>query len=472
MTTTVDTDLCVLGGGSGGLSVAAGAIQMGARVVLVEGGKMGGDCLNYGCVPSKSLLAAGKQAHVLGKGAAFGVAPVAADVDFARVNDHVRAVIAAIEPHDSVERFEGLGVRVITAYGRFTSRRTVVAGTSEIRARRFVIATGSSAVVPPIPGLGDAPYLTNETIFTLREVPEHLIVIGAGPIGMELAQAHARLGSRVTVIEGLRALGRSHPDHARLVVEAIRNEGVTIHEGVSVASVATDSGTITVTMDSGTAVTGSHLLVAVGRSPNIDGLDLETAGIAHERGGITVDARLRTSNRRVYAIGDVIGGAQFTHVAGYHAGIVVRSALLGLPARSRDGIIPSVTYTDPEIAEVGLDEESARQRYGKALEVATATYADNDRARAEGMGLGDLRVAIVKGRPVGAAMVGPHAGELIQVWSLAIAAGIKLSKVAGMIAPYPTLGEINKRAAGSYFGEKLFASATLKRLVRLVQKLP
>jgi len=472
MTQTIDTDLCVLGGGSGGLSVASGAVQMGAHVVLLEGGKMGGDCLNYGCVPSKSLLAAGKHAHALGEGTEFGVAPARADVDFARVNDHVHAVIAAIEPHDSVERFEGLGVRVITDYGRFTSPRTVAAGATEIRARRFVIATGSSAVVPPIPGLNDAPYLTNETIFTLREAPEHLIVIGAGPIGMELAQAHARLGSRVTVIEGLRALGRSHPEHARLVVDAVRDEGVTIHEGVTVAGVTTDGKTITVATGDAETVTGSHLLVAVGRRPNIEKLNLETAGIVSERGGIKVNKGLRTSNRRVYAIGDVIGGAQFTHVAGYQAGIVVQSAVLGLPAKMRDGIIPSVTYTDPEIAEVGLDEETARQHYGEKLHVVTTEYAGNDRARAERIGLGELRVCIVRGRPVGAALVGPHAGELIQLWSLAIAAGIKLSKVAGMIAPYPTLGEINKRAAGTFFGDKLFASKALKRLVRLVQKLP
>ena len=472
MSRRVDTDLCVLGGGSGGLSAASGAVQMGARVVLLEGGKMGGDCLNYGCVPSKSLLAAGKHAHALGSGGEFGIAPAQPDIDFARVNDHVHDVIAGIAPHDRVERFEGLGVRVISEYGRFASPRTVVAGETEIRARRFVIATGSSAVVPPIPGLQDVSYLTNETIFSLREAPEHLIIIGAGPIGMELAQAHARLGSRVTVIEGLRALGRSHPEHAKLVVEAVRAEGVAIHEGVSVTGVTAADGAVSVTTDGEGTISGSHLLVAVGRRPNIDRLDLDRAGISYERGGIRVNRGLRTSNRRVYAIGDVIGGAQFTHVAGYHAGIVVQSAVLGLPAKVRDGIIPSVTYTDPEIAEVGLNEEMARARYGDRLDIVNTEFAGNDRARAERVTGGALCVYVVKGRPVGAAMVGPHAGDVIQIWSLAIAAGIKLSKVAGMIAPYPTLGEINKRAAGAFFGERLFASKALKRIVRLVQKLP
>ena len=472
MTGQIQTDLCVIGGGSGGLSTAAGAVQMGADVVLLEGGKMGGDCLNYGCVPSKSLIAAARQAHVPGAGRGFGISTRSPAIDYAAVNDHVRDVIASIAPHDSVERFEGLGVRVITEYGKFLSRTSVEAGDVVVKARRFVIATGSSPVVPPIPGLNKSPYLTNETIFDLREQPQHLIVIGAGPIGLELAQAHARLGCQVTVIEGLRALGRSHPDHAGMVVEKVRSEGVVIHEGTTVERVTMNEGMIEIHTSTGEMVAGSHLLVAVGRKPNIERLDLDNACITHDRGGIRVNDSLRTSNRRVYAIGDVTGGAQFTHVAGYHAGVVVRSALFGLPAKARTDIIPSVTYTDPEIAEVGLNEDEARKQYGDRLEIATAEFAENDRARAERRTDGDLRLLVVKGRPVGASMVGEHAGELIQIWALAIAANMKLSTVSGMIAPYPTLGEINKRAVGAYFSKRLFESNMVKRIVRIVQKLP
>ena len=333
MTGQIQTDLCVIGGGSGGLSTAAGAVQMGADVVLLEGGKMGGDCLNYGCVPSKSLIAAARQAHVPGAGRGFGISTRSPAIDYAAVNDHVRDVIASIAPHDSVERFEGLGVRVITEYGKFLSRTSVEAGDVVVKARRFVIATGSSPVVPPIPGLNKSPYLTNETIFDLREQPQHLIVIGAGPIGLELAQAHARLGCQVTVIEGLRALGRSHPDHAGMVVEKVRSEGVVIHEGTTVERVTMNEGMIEIHTSTGEMVAGSHLLVAVGRKPNIERLDLDNACITHDRGGIRVNDSLRTSNRRVYAIGDVTGGAQFTHVAGYHAGVVVRSALLACQRR-------------------------------------------------------------------------------------------------------------------------------------------
>jgi pyruvate/2-oxoglutarate dehydrogenase complex dihydrolipoamide dehydrogenase (E3) component len=464
----IETDICVIGAGSGGLSVAAGAVQMGARVVLIEGAEMGGDCLNHGCVPSKALLAAAKAAHAMTAGAAFGITPSAPQVDFGAVKDHVARVIATIAPVDSQERFEGLGVHVIRAWGRFVSPTEVEAGGRRIIARRFVIATGSRAVVPPIPGLDRVPCLTNETIFPLREKPSHLIIIGGGPIGMEMAQAHRRLGCAVTVIEGARALGREDPELAAVVLEKLRAEGVAIREGASVAQVSSDGG-VTVTLAEGGTVTGSHLLLAVGRQVALDGLNLQAAGVAHDRRGVTVDARLRSSNRRVFAVGDAAGGQQFTHLAGYHAGIVIRQALFGLPARAT-APIPRVTFTDPELAQVGLTEAEARAAHGTDLTVLRWPYHDNDRAQAEGRTAGLIKVMVVKGRPVGAGIAGAQAGELIGLWSLALSARLKMSALGGMVMPYPTLAEVSKRAAGAYFSPKLFDSNAVKRVVRLVQR--
>ncbi len=465
----IETDICVIGAGSGGLSVAAGAVQMGARVVLIEAGEMGGDCLNSGCVPSKALIAAAKATQAQRHGFR-GVAAHLPLIDFGAVKDHVHAVIAQIAPVDSQERFEGLGCTVIRAFARFTGPREVVAADTTVRARRFVIATGSRPSVPPIQGVDTVPYLTNETIFDLRERPEHLIVIGGGPIGMEMAQAHRRLGCEVTVIEGGKVLGREDPELATVVVSALTTEGIKFIEGQQVVRLAGQAGAVEVTLADGTTVRGSHLLLAVGRKVALDGMGLEAAGIDHTPKGVTVDARLRSSNRRVYAVGDAAGGLQFTHVAGWHAGIVIRQAVLGLPAKADTRAIPRATYTDPELAQVGLTEAEARERHGDALTVVRAEFAHNDRAQAEGKTAGLAKVMVVKGRPVGASIVGPQAGELIGLWALAISARLKMSAVAGMVAPYPTLGEVSKRAAGAYFGPKLFESAALKRLVRFVQR--
>ena len=463
----IDTDICVIGAGSAGLSVAAGAVQMGARVVLIEGAEMGGDCLNRGCVPSKALLAAAKHAHAMGTGGAFGVAPVVPRIDFAGAKAHVDRTIAAIAPHDSQERFEGLGVRVIRDWGRFTSPREVQAGDTTIRARRFVVATGSRPAISPIPGIEDVAVLTNETIFALRERPEHLLIVGGGPIGMEMAQAHARLGSKVTVIEGATALGRDDPEAATLVKSRLRAEGVEILEQAEARRIAPG---ITVETSAGT-VTGSHLLVAAGRRAALDRLDLDAAGVDHDAKGVKVDAALRTTNRRVHAIGDAAGGLQFTHLAGYHAGVIVRSMLFALPAKARTDHIPWVTYTDPELAQIGPTEAEARERHGARLKVVRAEYAGNDRAQAEGRTDGFVKVMVVRGRPVGATLVGAQAGELVAPWALAIANGLKMQALTAMVAPYPTLGELNKRAAGAYFSPKLFGSPVVKRIVGLVQRL-
>ncbi len=464
------TDILVIGAGSGGLSVAAGASQMGADVILLEGHKMGGDCLNFGCVPSKALIASGKAAYAQAHASAFGVADAMPQVDYAAAKDHVQSVIAQIEPMDSQERFEGFGVKVIRECGRFISPTQVQAGDHLITARRVVVATGSSPLVPPLPGLDQVPYYTNETIFDLRDKPEHLLIIGGGPIGMEMAQAHIRLGCKVTVIEGLSALGKDDPEAAAVVLNSLRTEGVEIHENAMVSQIRENAGTIEVVTENDEVYAGSHLLLAVGRKANIDRLNLGAAGIDSTRAGIKVDDSLRTSNRKVYAIGDVAGGLQFTHVAGYHAGIIIRSALLGLPSKAKTAHIPWATYTDPELAQVGLTEAQVREQHGDAVEVARFDYHHNDRAVSERKTKGFIKVMVVKGRPVGATIVGYQAGELINLWSLALANNLKMGQIAAMVSPYPTVGELNKRVAGAYFSPRLFENQMVKRVVRFVQR--
>jgi len=465
MSETLRPDICVIGAGSGGLTVAAAAASFGVEVVLVEKGKMGGDCLNYGCVPSKALIAAGKHAHAIREAPSFGVNAGVVAVDYRKVHDHIHSVIGAIAPNDSVERFTALGVKVIKEAARFTDPDTVVAGDYEIKARRFVVATGSSAFVPPIPGLDGVGYLTNETLFDRTEKADHLIVIGGGPIGMEMAQAHRRLGSDVTVIEGLKALGKDDPELVAVVLDRIRAEGIAVLEGATVTAVekAGEAG-VRVTVETGqseTTVDGSHILVATGRKANVEGLGLDAAGIDHDRAGIKVGPDLRSSNRRVYAIGDVAGGLQFTHVAGYHAGLVVQQILFRLPAKENRDILPWVTFTDPELAHVGLGEEAARARGGD-IHVLRWPYAENDRAQAEGKTAGLIKmITDKKGRILGVSIVGAGAGDMINMWALAITNRMKLSDVRGFVPAYPTMGEIGKRAAISFY-----APMTRKPIVR------
>ena len=466
----IKTDILIIGAGSGGLSVAAGAAQMGAKVVLLEGHKMGGDCLNYGCVPSKALIASGKAAHAQSHSAVYGVAEVAPQIDYAAAKDHVQGVIAQIEPVDSQERFEGFGVEVIREFGRFISDTEVQAGDTVITARRIVIATGSSPLVPPIEGMDTVPYLTNETLWELRERPDHLLIIGGGPIGMEMAQAHVRLGSKVTVIEGDKALGKDDPELAKVVLENLRAEGIEIAEDALASKIEGGEGAVTVHTKDGRSFAGSHLLVAVGRKTNTDKLNLDAAGIETTKTGVKVDNAMKTTNRRVYAIGDAAGGLQFTHVAGYHAGVIIRSMLFGLPSKTKTSHIPWATYTDPELAQVGLTEAQARKTHGDKLEVVRFHYEHNDRAIAERKTKGLIKVMVVKGRPVGASIAGHQAGDLINLWALVLANKMKMSQVAAMVAPYPTIGEVNKRAAGAYFSPRLFESDLVKRVVGLVQR--
>ncbi len=474
MTKDLTVDICVIGAGSGGLSVAAGASQMGARVALIEKGKMGGDCLNYGCVPSKAMLAAGHAAEAHRRSARFGVGADAPGIDAKGVFGHIHGAIAAIAPNDSVERFEGLGVHVIQAQGRFTGPAEVTAGNARIRARRFVVATGSSAFVPPIPGLKEAGYHTNETIFYADRLPNHLIVVGGGPIGIELAQAHRHLGAKVTVLELFTVMPKDDPELVDVVRRQLHEDGIAILEGVTITRVEKTRDGVTVKLKTSDdtlerRIEGSDILVATGRRANVDGLDLEKAGIAYSPKGIEVDARLRTSNKRVFAVGDVAGGLQFTHMASYHAGVVIKNALFRLPAKVDTRAVPWVTYTTPELAQVGQTEAEAKKSAGD-IRVLRWPYHDNDRAQAEGATDGLVKAVVTpKGNILGCGIVGRHAGELIQTWVLAIGQNVKIGGIAQMIAPYPTLGEVSKRAAGSFYTPQLFSERT-RKIVRFLAR--
>lgn len=466
MTRSIDADLCIIGAGSGGLSVAAGAAQLGRNVVLIEKGEMGGDCLNTGCVPSKALLAAAARAHAFRTADKFGVASADPKIDFAAVMDHVHGVIDTIAPIDSQERFEGLGVTVLREHASFTGPRQVKAGPVIVNAKHFVIATGSGPFVPPISGLSQAPYFTNETIFQNRALPDHLIVIGGGPIGVELAQAHRRLGAKVSIVEGATILNKDDPELVDIVRHQLLSEGIKIHENAMVDAVIKNADGVSVAFN-GQTILGSHLLVAVGRKPTVDDLNLEAAKVEYDKGGIKVDNRLRTSNNRIYAIGDVTGGRQFTHVAGYHASILVRNILFKQPAKNKDHEAPWVTYSDPELAHVGLTEEDAKAAH-KDVSAVRWEFNENDRAQTERDVKGCVKVVTGKGGKIlGASIVGHGAGDLIQPWVFALSNGETIKAFTNMIAPYPTRGEASKRAAGAYYTPTLFSKKT-KMLVSLL----
>lgn len=469
----IHTDLCVIGAGSAGLSIAAGAVQMGARTVLIEAHRMGGDCLNTGCVPSKSLLAVAKLAHSLPEAARYGGGvPTEGRFDFDKVHRQVQGVIKAIAPHDSEERFTQLGCEVIREHARFLDRQTVEAGGQRIQARRMVIATGSLPYVPPIPGLDQVPYFTTETLFDNAALPQHLLIIGGGPVGTEMAQAHRRLGAEVTLLSRGTLLPRDDPAAVDVLRQALLDDGIALHEAADELRVTPADGHIAASFigRDGTRreIGVTHVLVAAGRRPNVKGLDLEAAGIRCSEKGIEVDARLRTSNRCIYAAGDVAGGPQFTHLAAYHAGIVLRNALFRLPAKANLAALPWVTYTDPELAQVGLTEAQARKAHGSDLRVLTTPFADVDRAQTDGAQRGFAKILVTKrGRVVGATIVGRQAGELIVPWGLAVAGNIKIGALARLIVPYPSLSEITKRAASAFYTPALFSART-RLLVRIL----
>jgi len=484
----LQVDLCVIGAGSAGLSATAFAAQLGVKVLLIERGKMGGECLNMGCVPSKALLAAAKVAHAMRNATPFGITAVEPQVDFAAVHAHVQRVIAAIAPHDSVERFEGLGATVMRGDARFVGPRELLVsgGAGEqraseqlISARRVIIATGSSPTLPKIDGLASVPHLTNETLFDNATLPEHLLILGGGPIGIEMAQAHRRLGSKVTVIERSRCLSKDDEEHATLLLQRLTAEGVTVRQKTAVTAVRQGphgSNGIVLSLDEGgqkSEIEGSHLLVATGRSPRIDALGLDQAGVSVDKSGIVVDAKLRTNVHGVYAIGDVVAQApHFTHIAAYHAGIAVQNALLLPYAKADYSSLPWVTYCDPELAHVGLSEADARKLHGSDVQLLRFELKANDRAQTDLATLGSVKVwARKNGQVLGVSILAAHAGEMAHLWSLAIRSGLKLKAIASMIAPYPTFGEASKSAAGELYKPKLF-SPLAKRVVRLFSHLP
>lgn len=469
-----DVDLAVIGAGAAGLSVTAVAAQLGLRVALIERGRMGGDCLNFGCVPSKALLAAAHAAQEARDAGRFGLRIAAPQIDWEAVQAHVHGVIAAIAPNDSVARFTALGATVFLEEARFVAPDTLQVGARRLSARRIIIAAGSRAAIPPIPGLAEVPHLTNATLFDLREQPEHLLILGGGPVGLEMAQAHARLGSRATVIEAERIAGHDDPELVEGLRTALRADGVDILEGAAVVRVEPGPA---LALEDGRRIIGSHLLVAAGRQPNIEHLGLDAGNVRAGSGGITTDRGLRSvSNRRVYAVGDIadpagVGPRAFTHVGSYHAGIVVRRALFRLPARLDYAALPRVIYTAPELAQVGLTETEARAAGHKAR-VLRWPLAENDRAQTERHTKGMVKLVVTPGgRLLGASILAPHAGEMIGAWTLAIPRRIPLSALAGMIVPYPTLAEVGKRAAAEFYTSRLFATGT-RRLVRLLTRLP
>jgi len=468
MTERLRCDVCVIGAGSGGLSATFIAAKLGARTVLFEKGEMGGECLNTGCVPSKALLAAARAVAEIRNASRFGISAVP-DIRFPRVMEHVRRAIAAIAPHDSAERFEQLGVKVIRAQAQLTGRNMISGGGYDLRARRIIIATGSRPAIPPIPGLDQVPYLTNETIFSLSDSPRHLLIIGAGPEGAELAQAFARLGSSVTVFESDRLLAKDEPELVDRVRRQLTDDGVTLREHTRIANVASGPDGISITLaGAGERISGSHLLVAAGREANPKSLALERAGIRFDRQGIIVDTRLRTSQRHVYAIGDAVAGApRFTHAANYQAQIAAVNALFGWPAKADYRLIPSVTYTDPELAHLGMTESEARAVYGDKVRVISEELTENDRAQTDAAFPGAVKlIAARNGKIAGVSILAPHAGEMIQPWTLALANRLRLSAFLKAVMPYPTQGEISKTAVQSFYIPRLF-SRLPKALVRL-----
>lgn len=472
MAEKLSVDLCIIGAGSGGLSVAAGASQLGATVALIEHKAMGGDCLNAGCVPSKSLIAASRIATTYREASAFGIDYEKPSIDFKRVHDHIHQVMDTIAVNDSVERFRGLGVQVILEEGHFIAPDTVQAGNWEIKARTFVIATGSSPAIPEIAGLKSVPYLTNETIFTLQEKPAHLVVIGSGPIGCEIAQAYSSLGVDVTILGGSKLLARDDPELVEILRHQLVAQGIKIHLGGKITQTdVLKNKDIQVTFEENGAVktiTGSHLLVATGRQPNVQSLNLEKAGVNYSFKGIHVNDRLRTSNKKIYAMGDVIGGYQFTHISNYHAGIIIKNALFKIPAKVNYRALPWVTYTNPELAHAGLSLEEAL-KVDKNTKVIEVPFSDNDRAQTERQTKGKLKVlTTAKGKVLGVSILGPQAGDLILPWLILIQKGRSLRDLTDVIVPYPTLSEINKKAASLFYQPLLFSTKT-RRLIKFLR---
>ena len=466
---STEFDICIIGGGAAGLVVAAGGATLGAKVALIEKheGGMGGDCLHYGCVPSKTLLRSAKVAQQMRHADRYAITPVNPQIDLGKVMQRVAGVIASIEPNDSPERFRSLGVDVSFGAGQFTDANTFAVGARKFTARNFVIATGSRPGVPPIPGLSDVPFLTNETVFKLSEPVPSLIVIGAGPIGCELAQAFVRLGSKVSLVDlSPTLLPREDADLAAVIRTQMEADGIDFHLGVTPVKAEGQAGAISLSIKDSSGremkIEASHLLVASGRKMNVEGLGLDAAGVQVDKGRIVSDQTLRTTNRHIYVCGDIVGSLQFTHMAENHAGVVLRNILNPLPfkfAKAETRVVPWCTFTEPELARVGISETEAKQQ-NIAHRVYKFPFEEMDRARADGDTEGFAKIITdPKGVILGSAIAGAHAGELIHEYVLAIAKRMTTNDLSGIIHIYPTLAQINRRVADQRRKESLTPSA-------------
>ena len=461
-------DLIVIGAGSAGLTAAGGVAMAGLKVALIEAGEMGGECLNTGCVPSKALLAAAARASAARDGARFGVNAQPA-VEWAGVCAHIERAIEAIAPHDSQERFEEMGIEVIRSRARFLDGNTVTVGNRRLTAARIVIATGSQPAIPAIEGLGAVPYLTNDTIFSIDALPDHLVILGGGAVGFEMAQAFRRLGAKVTMIAPDSTLARDDREAADLVMGRLTEEGVVFEIGREATHVTGEDGRVAVTLADGRTITGSHLLVATGRRANIDSLDCPAAGVQTGENGIIVDARRRTTNPHIYAIGDCREGPRLTHVASYEGSLVALDIAFGMPGKVDWRALPQVLYTDPELAQIGLTEDQAREKHGD-IGVTRENFGDNDRAVTEGRTSGFLKLIRHGRRVVGVTIVGAHAGELLLPWTQIVAGKASPFALGSAIVAYPTRSEIAKAAAFQIYAPWVFAKWP-KRWAGLVSRI-
>ncbi|MFH1243299.1 MAG: FAD-dependent oxidoreductase [Pseudomonadota bacterium] len=466
-----DYDIGIIGGGAAGLTVASGAAQLGAKTLLVEKEKdLGGDCLHFGCVPSKTLIRTAQAYHTMKNSRAFGLPPMEVPpVDFAKVKERIQSVIETIQKHDSKERFCSLGAKVEFGEPTFADEHSVRLNGQSVSAKNWVIATGSSPDSPRIEGLDKTPYITNKEIFSLDRLPESMVILGAGPIATEMAQAFCRLGTKVSVVQRSgQILSKEDKDMADEIMQVLAAEGVTFHLDASVLDVKDLGNEREVRFKDkegkATSLRAEQILVAMGRDPNVKGLDLEGIGVEFDRKGIKVDERMRTTQRHIYAAGDVTGAFQFTHAAGYEGGIVVSNAIFHLPRKADYTFLPWCTYTDPELASIGMNEKRAKEA-GIEYSVFSEAFKDNDRSLAEGERVGKIKMLVDKNeKPIGVQILGPHAGELLSEWVAVLNGKVKLSTLASAVHPYPTLGEINKRVAGAYFSPKIFSDKVRKGL--------
>jgi len=465
-----DYDMVVIGGGAAGLTAASGAGQLGARTLLIENEPLlGGDCLHYGCVPSKTLIASAKIYHQLQNTSKYGLPEISIpSVDFKEISGRIKRVKNIIQKHDSVERFNSLGVEVAFGSPVFTSEHTLEIGGRRIQARKILVATGSTAAVPEIEGLSAAGFITNKEIFSLETLPDSLIVLGAGAIAMEMAQAFSRLGSKVIVIQRSgQILSKEDRDMADIIMQAMEEEGVTFLLNSRIVRVEKNGTRKKVVIEQAgeeQVVEAAEILVALGRKVNTEALGLDAINLKYSSRGIYVDSRQRTNHRHIFAAGDVTGGYQFTHAAGYEAGIVVSNAIFNLPRKADFTWMPWCTYTSPELASIGLNEKAAKKA-GIEYTLWTEEFSSNDRALAEEEPGGSIKLLLnSKGKPLGVQIIGAHAGELLSEWVAVVNSGMKMSTLAGAIHPYPTLSEINKRVVGSIFSKKIFSDTTRKAL--------